>query len=424
VIRGAGVLILAAIFLGGCTTRERSNPLDPRNEHTQGSLAGFNAIAADRIVELRWPPLNVLGVRGYRVQRWIPGGVPRDLGSADYNPNAIAAEDSSVTNDSTYVYRLIAHLETGDSVVSAPDSATPGPRQIYALAAGAPSFLRLSPDARDVLYERIATESYIDMELDRKSGLIWLPAEGAGTLIRREPDGATVGAEIDVGAPGDVSVSSNRDIGWVVSLTGGNVVSYGPDLNNPAPQRSINDVTDPRIVEAGTNDPTVWIGNQEGDVFRYRAQDLVLTHIWSLGANPIRAIALDEAMGSAWVATRAPIGSLYYLNPTDSSATLIRSSVLNAADLAVDPQSGDLWMSERGAANLGAGRLSLITRGGVTLASITGLEPYGIDIDPATGSCWVADLRSNRILEVSRSGAVLRSSPLLQTPYAVRVTIP
>jgi hypothetical protein len=264
----------------------------------------------------------------------------------------------------------------------------------------------------------------LDMELDRKDGLLWLAAEGAGTVIRRTPDGAIVGAEIDVGGPGDLSVSSNRGLGWVVSLTSGSVISYGPNVDDPAPQRSINDVPDPRVVEAGTNDPTVWIGNEEGQVYRYRAQDLALTHIWSLEANPIRAIALDEATGGAWVATRAAAGSLYYLNPSDSSATRIRSSVLNAADLAVDSASGDLWMSERGVPDLGAGRLSLITRAGVTLASVTGIEPYGLDVDPTTGSCWVADLRSRRVLEISRTGVVLRASPLLDTPYAVRVTVP
>jgi len=424
VIRAARYLILAAICLGGCTTRERSNPLDPRNASTQGSLVGFNAIGADNIVEFRWAELNLRGITGYRVQRWVPGAAPQSLGTADYNPAAIAAEDSSVVNDSTYVYRLVAHLDSGDSVVSPPDTVTPGRREIYVLAAGGPSFLRLSPDGRDVLYDRAAEESYVDMELDRKSGLIWLAAENAGFVIRRTPDGATVGAQIDVGEPGDLSVSSNRGIGWVVSLATGNVISYGPNVDDPAPQRSINGVAGPSIVEAGTNDPTVWVGNEAGQVFRYRAQDLVLTDTWSLGQGPIRAIALDEAVGAAWVVTRAASGSLYYLDPADSSATLIRSSVLNAADLAVDPVSGDLWMSERGTPDLGAGRLSLITRAGVTLASITGLEPYGIDIDPGTGSCWVSDLRSNRVLEISRAGAILRSSPLLQTPYAVRVTTP
>ena len=187
---------------------------------------------------------------------------------------------------------------------------------------------------------------------------------------------------------------------------------------------AIGDVLNPRIVEAGTTDPSVWIGDEGGDVYRFQAQDLLRTHAWSLGHGPIRAIALDEARGAAWVATRAPTGTLFYLDPADSSATVVRSTLLNAADLAVDPPTGDLWIAERGPANRGGGRLSLITRAGVTLATVGSIEPYGIDVDPRDGSCWVSDLHSNRILQISRSGATLSTSPPLATPYAVRVAIP
>jgi sugar lactone lactonase YvrE len=418
------LLIGALLVLGGCTTRERTNPLDPRNTVTQGSLIGFNAIAADSVVELRWPPLGVQGVLGYRVQRWRPGGVPQSLGASDYNPDATAAEDPDVRNDSTYVYRLIAHLDTGDSVLSAPDTVTPGTRRIFALAAGTPSLLRLTPDARDVLYELQTKESYVDMELDRSTGVLWFAAETSGEVVRRTPDGAITGSVIETGAPGDLSVSSNRGLGWVVSLTTGSVTSYGPDLNDASPHSTIGDVPDPRIVEAGTTDPSVWVGDEGGEVYRFQAQDLVRTNVWSLAAGPIRAIALDEARGGAWVATRAPAGTLYHLDPTDSSATLVRFPLSNAADLAVDPATGDLWIAERGPANLGAGRLSLITRAGVTLATVGSIEPYGIDVDPVDGSCWISDLHSNRILQISRSGATLRASPPLPTPYAVRVDIP
>jgi streptogramin lyase len=423
--RHAALALITGLLLGGgCTTRERTNPLDPRNSVTQGSLIGFNAIAADSVVELRWPPLRIQGVLGYRLQRWRPGGVPQNLGVSDYGPEAVAADDPDVRNDSTYVYRLLAHLDTGDSVFSAPDTVTPGTRQIFALAAGTPSFLRLSPDARDVLYELQTKESYVDMELERSTGVLWFAAETAGEVLRRTADGAVTGVVLGIGAPGDLSVSSNRGLGWVVSLTSGSVVSYGPNLNDALPHSTIGDVPDPRIVEAGTIDPSVWIGDEGGEVFRFRAQDLVRTHVWSLAAGPIRAIALDEARGGAWVATRAPVGTLFHLDPTDSSATVVGSPLLNAADLAVDPATGDLWIAERGPANLGSGRLSLITRAGVTLATVGSIEPYGIDVDPRDGSCWVSDLRSNRILQISRSGVTLCVSPPLATPYAVRVTIP
>jgi len=61
---------IALVALAGCTNRDRSNPLDPRNARTGGTIPGFNAVAGDSVVELRWPSLQQEGVTGYRVQRW------------------------------------------------------------------------------------------------------------------------------------------------------------------------------------------------------------------------------------------------------------------------------------------------------------------------------------------------------------------
>jgi streptogramin lyase len=228
-----------------------------------------------------------------------------------------------------------------------------------------------------------------------------------------------------VSAPGDLSVSNLRGIGWVVSLGDQRVVAFGPDLDDPAPQRMINAVGHPRVVEAGTLDLSVWVGSEEGTVYRFRAQDAVLTREWALQAGAIRAIALDEAAATAWVATLSGGSSdLYHLDPATGDSTRIRTGLSNVADLAVDPATGDLWISERGLPNRGAGRLSLITRSGAEVMSISGVEPYGIDVDATDGTCWFTELQSDRLLHVDRSGSVLRSSPTLQTPYAVRVSIP
>jgi len=58
------------------------------------------------------------------------------------------------------------------------------------------------------------------------------------------------------------------------------------------------------------------------------------------------------------------------------------------------------------------------------VCEIAGIEPYGMDVDPVDGSSWVSDLRSGRVLHVDRAGRTVRVSPPLQTPYAVRVSLP
>jgi streptogramin lyase len=263
------------------------------------------------------------------------------------------------------------------------------------------------------------------MELDPRNQVVWLPLEGLDVVIRKDLSGATVGPDLIISGPVDVSVSDLRGIGWVASATAQRVVSFGPDLADPSPQLTINAIGHPRAVEAGTLDVGVWIGNDEGSVFRLRPQDGVLTDAWDLGSGGIREIALDEVAGAAWIATRSgTTGDLYYLTHADSTRRLIRSGLINVADLAVDPVSGDLWISERGEPGIGAGRLTRVARDGATLATLAAIEPYGIDVDPVDGTVWVSDLRSDRILRVDRNCAILSRSPLLSEPYAVRVHIP
>jgi hypothetical protein len=421
----AGVLLLAAI--AGCTTRERLNPLDPHNSRTGGSIPGFNAVASDGVVELRWNPLLLTGVAGYRIQRWTTGAAPVLLGASDYGPETVVAADRAVLNDSTYVYRLIAHLATGDSAVSAPDSATPGPRRIVALGAEDAVVAGFSPDLRDELFAVGASSSYLDMELDRKAGTLWLVADfvTGGEIVRYLLNGTALEGSASLARPTDISVGGNRGIAWVASPDEQAVVAYAASFPQPTALGRVTGVGHPLVVEAGSLDPSVWIGNREGIVYRVRPTDLAILGSWNLGA-PARAIAVDEAAGAAWIAVRTGprFQDLYLISERDSSAVRVRTGLDNVADLAVDPATSALWISERSVPGAGAGSLARLSRDGSEEMRVGGVEPYGIDVDLKDGTCWVSDLRSNRILHVAKDGGVLRSSQTLPVPYAVRVQVP
>lgn len=418
----AGALLFVA--LAGCTTRERLNPLDPHNRKTGGTIPGFNAVAANGVVELRWTPLLQVGVTGYRLQRWTPGAAPALLGAFDYGPETVVAEDRAVLNDSTYVYRLIAHFQGGDSAVSAPDSATPGTRRIVALGGEDTAFAGFSPDLRDEIFGVGANSSYLDMELDRKSGTIWLAADfiTGGEIVRYLLNGTALEGSASIARPTDISIGGTRGVAWVASPDEGAVVSYAPTLPTPSELGRVTGLGHPLVVEAGSLDPSVWVGTQEGVVYRVRPTDFAVLGAWSFGA-PIRAIAVDEAARAAWIAVRTDprFHDLYRITEADSSSALVRTGLDNVADLAVDPRTEALWVSERGVPNAGAGRLSRLSRDGSVEMSIGGLEPYGIDVDLKDGTCWVSDLSSSRILHVARDGGVLRASQVLPVPYAVRV---
>ncbi|HEX7078670.1 MAG TPA: hypothetical protein VF363_09620 [Candidatus Eisenbacteria bacterium] len=420
----AAALALAALA-GGCATRARDNPLDPRNRVTHGMLVGFQALAGDGVVQLRWPLLTQQGVEGYHVERWRPGGTPLLLPGAVFPSYVGSAEDSDVLNDSVYVYRLVATFTTGDSAVSPADTAAPGPLRIVALTAEPAGFSALTADARELLYSIASKVAYTDMVLDPERGWFWLSQYDLGTIERRRFNGTTVGQEIDVTGPADLSVGAQKGIVWATRPYAAAVVSYLADTTAVIPGNTIF-LTGlrPTAVEADALSGTVWVGTAEGWVDHAAATGSVVDS-WRLPGG-VGAIAVDAAVGGAWVAVHdADLFDLYYLVAGDPDpGAPLRTGLLNVVDLEVDPLTRSLWISEQGVVNAGQGRLTRVNLQGQTQSTLTGIEPYGITVEPRSGDCWVADLASNALLEVSPAGVIVRRSHVLGVPYRVAVYRP
>jgi len=423
-VRRLGIALTLLILAGGCTKRERLNPLDPANSTTHGTIPGFVAIAANGLVELRWIRLSQPGVAEYALDRWRPGESPHPLPGAVFNSAFTGTVDTDVQNDSTYIYRLVARFAYGDSAVSPPDSATPGTRSISILSAELPGVVVLSPDARVVIASIPAENAFEDFDIDRTRSVVWLSDPVSGVVLRHTLNGGVAGIGLRVPGVTDVSVSNLRGVGWVASPELEAVQSYGPALDDPNPRLIIPGVGHARVVEAGSLDPTVWVGNDEGIVYRFNLSDGSPLEQWSVGA-PIRAIALDQAARGAWVVTsRGSLNDLYYLTPGDTTVAAKRTALNNVADIEVETISGTAWVSERGAPRKGAGRISRIDATGATVAARIGLEPYGIGIEPGSDHVWVSDLASNRVLELDASAAIVRRTPPIGVPYGVIVHVP
>lgn len=410
--------ILGAL-LAGCAEREHLNPLDPENSETGGMIAGFNALAGNAQIEIRWDRLTQRDVAGYRLLRWRPGESPLYLDET-YGSGITGTVDSSVSNDETYVYRLVARFTSGDSAISPADSATPGTRRIAVLSAGLPGLVGMTPDARDLLYRQPSLEAYEDMEVDRTRDVLWLTLPDQGRVLRSYFDGQPAGPTIALPGPADVSVSNLRGVGWLAFPQEGVARAFGPDLASTVPLHTIASVGEAHVVEAGTLDPSVWIGNDEGIVLRFTA-DGAPVGSWAIGARVV-AIALDEAMERAWVATRGATGdALLVIDGTDSTVTVLPGGFSNIADLAFEPTTRSLWISDRGPPGMSQGRLSRASDLGVIQMSHAGIEPFGIMADPNTGHCWASELASNRVIEVTPSGTIVRRSAPVDVPYAVRI---
>jgi hypothetical protein len=419
--RVLSALALALAVGAGCSSRDRSNPFDPLNQTTHGGLTGFNAIAGDGVVSLRWPLLTQEGVRSYRVDRWIPGGRPMPLPGAAYAAHVSAAEDLTARNDTTYLYRLVALLESGGTAESPPDTVTPGTRRTMVMVAELPGVVGLSPDSRDILFANLASESYDDLDLDSTRGIFWLSQYDRGRILGRNFQGTGADFEFFLEHPTDLAITTNRGIVWAAQPERRRIASFGTTDSTRTP---IVGVGPAHVVEANSGNSTLWIGSEDGGVFYASSATADTIQSWRLDAR-VAAIAIDADANVAWVVTRTgSLCDLYRITPGTAPVERIRSGLLNVTDMEVETVTRTLWVSERGAPLAGNGRLTRLGSAGEALTTVTGLEPYALAVEPGSIACWVTDIKSDRLIEVGEDGAVLRRSPPLGVPYGVRIDRP
>ncbi|HYJ32305.1 MAG TPA: hypothetical protein VE326_03730 [Candidatus Binatia bacterium] len=419
----AFALLAAALGAGGgCALRDRSNPLDPKNRSgTHGLLGGFNAVAGDNVVLLRWTPVAQAGVEGYRVDRWRPGEPPQPLPGAFYPPYTTSAEDLSARNDSAYVYRVVARFASGDSVASLPDSATPGTRRIMVLVADLPGVAGLAPDARDIVYDDVASEPYDEIDLDSTRGVFWLSQYDRGVIASRRFESLSGGIEFQSYHPTDIAITTQRPTIWAAQPELSQVSRL---LAGDSTGSAISGVGPARAVESNSANATLWIGADDGGLYHASAATLDTLQSWRFSGR-VGPIAVDVASDEAWVAVRSSdLFDLYLVTAGNPVPLRLRTGLLNVTDIEVEAATRTAWVSERGAPLAGNGRLSRIDRDGTVLARLIGIEPYALAVEPRSSEVWVTDIRSDRLIEVSPAGAILRRSPPMGVPYGVRVYRP
>jgi DNA-binding beta-propeller fold protein YncE len=227
--------------------------------------------------------------------------------------------------------------------------------------------------------------------------------------------------EFQADLPTDIAITTQRGIVWAAEPELSRVARFGTMDTLRVP---ITGVGPARFVEANSANATLWIGSDDGRLFQVSAATSSIVQTWTFPGR-VGPIAVDEGSNQAWVAVRSSdLFELYLVTAGNPDPVLLRSGLLNVIDIEVEAVTRTAWVSERGAPLAGSGRLTRVGRDGTVLAALSGIEPYALAVEPGSREVWVTDIRSDRLLEVSPAGVVLRRSPSLGVPYGVRVYRP
>lgn len=411
--RHAALLTLALLAAAaGCSERQRLNPLDPANPETGGRPAGFNAVAGFASVTLTWTARTDLGIDGYRLFRRVPGdSVYRPLAGL-LPPAQSRFLDAGLPHTGDYAYRLQFVVGGALSGLPAEDVAGPGAARPWVADAGAGALVRLSPDGRDVALRAFRALQPYALEVNPRTGQVWLADPLANTLETADADLLAFRQVLGLQGPYTMAVSPRDQSVWVCELDGS--LAHVTASGTPGTPARIGLLDGPTGVAVHPADHSIWIAEQDGSRVRHLTFDAVPIAA-SVLDSPTR-VAVDSVSKNAWVTSLAR-GRIHRLN----EAAQPRDSLDYAQGpigIAVDWRRDRVWV-----ADAAGGAVLLIdasTRALLRRIPAIG-EPREVSVDRVTGECWVVARGERAVYRFAPDGRVLARVGGFTDPVDVRV---
>ena len=406
------VALLALALAASCSRRERANPLDGQNPSTGGAPQGFNAIAGETSVSLRWTPRPDLAIDGFQLLRLAPGdSLYRLLGPVLPN-SASRFSDGGTQSGLEYRYRLYFVIERGLGQRFAEDVAAPGPLRLWVVDAGGGRLIRLSPDGRDVAIEQSGFGESSGLAVTPDLGPVWVADPISGIVDIVDP-GDFLGARLrGLQKPSTMALDPIDDSAWICDISGTvwHFFSSGAAANPPSISVPLDD---PEGVATGAQDGALWVAEFGGARIRRFGRDGT-----PLGArallNPIR-VAVDSTNGEGWV-TSVASGYVWRLSP----ALVVLDSLRFQAPfgIALDWRRRTAWIVDPDTGELIA--VNMDTQ--AVRFRIGGLGvPRDVAVDLSRGDAWVVSAATGQAFRYSAGGRLIATVGGLGEPAEVRL---
>ncbi len=401
--------LLTLALIAGCTTRERANPLDPRNPSTGGRPAGFQALAEDGQVLLQWTPMDPRLVSGFLLER-TPEGVNGFIQIGPiFRPSDGSFLDLAVLNGVTYHYRLSYTTIAGKQSPFAEDLASPSPVIPWVAEAGRRSLVRLTADGRHIALEEPGFDLPSNVAVDRARHNVWLVDNGAGQVVLYLP---SIGARVSIPGfqdPGIAAVDRLSGDSWVSDYTAGLVRHLAQSGNPSTPPAVGGTLLGPLGVDVDPQSGVLWVCERIGGTVRRFKSDGTALGTTSL-ASPSR-VSVDSANGEAWVSS-FETGRVVHFE-ADGAAHDTIAGFHGPVGVAVDPYRSRVWVADPV-----AGEVVALHFDGSTEFRVGGLSgPVELAVETGSGEAWA--VVTGAIVRISPPGSVVMVSSGLSDPASI-----
>jgi sugar lactone lactonase YvrE len=398
-----------SMLLTSCGHRGRANPLDPLNESTRGSPPGFEVVALDGRVELRWSPLQLGGLTGYNIYRSQgANGLFELLGTSPYPSRLGSAIDSLLLNGTTYYYKLVPLIEGyGEGTPSPSLPATPGPHFAVAVDAFSGTVTKFSADLRAPVWT--AGGFYYPFAVASDGQNVWVTDLYGGTICLAG-DGKMLWSNTNFILPLAVSVRPDG-MSAVADPNKGTVTILSPQGQVRA---AISEsLSAPASVSFGGSDE-IWVADpRAGRVNKYSVDGDLLRSF--AGCAEPRFLDAETADGSCWV---IDVASNQVLKLSSDGQELLRVGPFSrSVTLAADESGGGCWVSDSATEEV----VRISDRGEIVFRTGRVGRVASIKVLSDDGSAWLADEKDARVLVLSHSGKIISFATLPFAPTSVTV---
>ncbi len=416
-MRCAGVSLSALAFctllLLGCEGRLRSNPLDPLNPSTGGGPTGFSALAGYNQVTLAWRAApGSAQLTGFRLERRRVGPDPFVPLGPLLPPTASGYEDSAVTNDIDYEYRLSYVLPSGEvSGTSVALRARPGQEIGWVADPGSDEVVRITPDARARAFTISGVSTVNRISIQLSGGQVWATEPLEGRVRIWSAAGVPLNSFNGLAQPNAIAVDPASLTAWICE-------ELGPRARRWSATGTVQGATvllglpSDIAVRAGSG---AWIVDQgAGRLLRVDAAGVLLASI-DVGSDP-RRLAVDALDGSVWV-TRFTAGEVVHVAATGT--ILARATGLEGPyAIDIDEFRNQVWVG-LDAANA----VQVLARNdGARTFRVSGIpRPRGLALADRTGECWVTAIQSHELVRINSFGTIESRYDGFSAPFDVRV---
>ncbi len=398
---------LIFIFLR-CTERQRLNPLDPQNPHTEGKPQNVQVFSNADTVFLSWqgPSPNIISFyKIYRTQ-YPSGKIEKYM---EHPPNSTHLTDRKVDSGKSYTYQIASVVQDYESPPSDPVTITPGPTYTWVIDGSNGYILKLTHDCQHFIFKRFISSFPEYIAINPYSGVAWILDDFSNMIYALNAKGELLYNQYGYRRPEVIDIHWKSSNAWLLDKTDGGALIKLSSAGNEI--FSFTSLKNPKGIVVDQNTNNCWIADALlKKVILVKSPTSVEALNYPFVAP--QAVALHQGDGNLWVADSTSV----LVFDHSGKKLLSKTETSNFSYLlTVDQNTGDCWVVDRLS-------VSKYSSAGTLEFNMKGFDyPFSISVNSYDGSCLVVDRYPSRLVRISKDGANLTPISLVNYPTSVSI---